>query len=200
MIYCALYFYYYYISSTSDRQALYPRGWEPLLILKLLLSLPGSPHSMNCIHWEWQALSCPSQLSHGHWVSTSPHSSLSLQISQKTPFNFQGLALNFTFSTKASEMIFSTSGALRNALLPSIFPVLCALSLWTWGFYLLKVDIGQSHTLPTLIASQLNEQSFLAVEILDLHPDPHEPRFSWTQILQEWEGSWDWRASNLTSD
>ena len=41
MIYYALYFYYYYIISTSDRQALDPRGWEPLLILKLLMSLPG---------------------------------------------------------------------------------------------------------------------------------------------------------------
>ena len=30
-IYCALYFYYYYISSTSDHQALDPRGWGPLL-------------------------------------------------------------------------------------------------------------------------------------------------------------------------
>ena len=29
-IYCALYFYYYYISSTSDHQALDPRGWGPL--------------------------------------------------------------------------------------------------------------------------------------------------------------------------
>ena len=30
-IYCALYFYYYYISSTSDRQALDPGGWGRLL-------------------------------------------------------------------------------------------------------------------------------------------------------------------------
>ena len=30
-IYCALYFYYYYISSTSDRQALDPGGWGLLL-------------------------------------------------------------------------------------------------------------------------------------------------------------------------
>ena len=31
-IYCALYFYYYdYISSTSDYQALDSRGWGPLL-------------------------------------------------------------------------------------------------------------------------------------------------------------------------
>ena len=157
MIYCALYFYYYYyISSTWDCQALDPRGWEPPLILKLLLSLPGSLHSMNCIHWEWQALSYPPQLCHGRWVSTSPHKSLSLQISQKTPFNFQGVALNVTFSTKASE-IFSTSRGFHNALLPSIFPVLGALSLWTWGFYLLKVDIGQNHILSTLMASQLNE-------------------------------------------
>ena len=29
-IYCALYFYYYYIRSTSDQQALDPRGWETL--------------------------------------------------------------------------------------------------------------------------------------------------------------------------
>ena len=29
-IYCALYFCYYYISSTSDHQALDPRGWGPL--------------------------------------------------------------------------------------------------------------------------------------------------------------------------
>ena len=30
-IYCALYFYHCYVSSTSDRQALDPGGWEPLL-------------------------------------------------------------------------------------------------------------------------------------------------------------------------
>ena len=30
-IYRALYFYYYYISSTSDHQALDPRGWGPLI-------------------------------------------------------------------------------------------------------------------------------------------------------------------------
>ena len=30
-IYCALYFYYYYISYTSDYQALDPRGWGPLV-------------------------------------------------------------------------------------------------------------------------------------------------------------------------
>ena len=29
-MFCALYFYYYYISSTSDHQALDPRGWGPL--------------------------------------------------------------------------------------------------------------------------------------------------------------------------
>ena len=29
-IYCALYFYYYDVSSTSDHQALGPRGWEAL--------------------------------------------------------------------------------------------------------------------------------------------------------------------------
>ena len=29
-IYRALHFYYYYISSTSDYQALDPRGWRPL--------------------------------------------------------------------------------------------------------------------------------------------------------------------------
>ena len=30
-IYCALNFYFYYISSTSDHQALDPRGWGPQL-------------------------------------------------------------------------------------------------------------------------------------------------------------------------
>lgn len=30
-IYCALYFYYYYITSTWDHQTLDPRGWGPLL-------------------------------------------------------------------------------------------------------------------------------------------------------------------------
>ena len=29
-IYCALYFYYNYISCTSDQQALDPRGWGPM--------------------------------------------------------------------------------------------------------------------------------------------------------------------------
>ena len=30
-VHCALYFYYYYISSTSDHQALDTRGWGPLM-------------------------------------------------------------------------------------------------------------------------------------------------------------------------
>ena len=30
-VYCAFYFYYYHISSTSDHQALESRGWGPLL-------------------------------------------------------------------------------------------------------------------------------------------------------------------------
>ena len=30
-IYFSLYSYYYYISSTSDHQALYPKGWGPLI-------------------------------------------------------------------------------------------------------------------------------------------------------------------------
>ena len=30
--YCAIYFYYYYISSISDHQALDPRSWGPLEI------------------------------------------------------------------------------------------------------------------------------------------------------------------------
>ena len=29
-IYCELYFYYYYVSTTSDHQTLEPRGWRPL--------------------------------------------------------------------------------------------------------------------------------------------------------------------------
>ena len=35
-IFCTLYFYYYYISSTSDHQALDPRGWGLLLYMKYL--------------------------------------------------------------------------------------------------------------------------------------------------------------------
>ena len=40
--YCALYLYYYYISSPSDHQALDPRGWGPLPegISSFLLQLP----------------------------------------------------------------------------------------------------------------------------------------------------------------
>ena len=34
--YCTLYFYYYYLSSTSDHQALDPRGWGLLLYMKYL--------------------------------------------------------------------------------------------------------------------------------------------------------------------
>ena len=30
-IYCVLYFYYYYMSYTSDHQALDPGGWGPLI-------------------------------------------------------------------------------------------------------------------------------------------------------------------------
>ena len=38
---CALYFYYYYISSTSDHQALDPRGWGvPVLVLSSDFTLP----------------------------------------------------------------------------------------------------------------------------------------------------------------
>ena len=33
---CALYFYYYYISSTSDHQALDPEGWGPLMSKDLI--------------------------------------------------------------------------------------------------------------------------------------------------------------------
>ena len=33
-IYCALHFYYYYISSTSDHQALAPRSWGPLGLME----------------------------------------------------------------------------------------------------------------------------------------------------------------------
>ena len=29
-VYCTLYFYYYYISFSSDHEALDPRGWRPL--------------------------------------------------------------------------------------------------------------------------------------------------------------------------
>ena len=45
-IYCALYFYYGYISSTSDHQALDPRCWGPLIYgvqrIALLDTLPMS--------------------------------------------------------------------------------------------------------------------------------------------------------------
>lgn len=30
-LYCALYFYFHYISSTLDQQALGPQGWVPLV-------------------------------------------------------------------------------------------------------------------------------------------------------------------------
>ena len=40
-IYCALYFYYYYISSTWDHQTLAPRGWGPLLVLTTRPSAPS---------------------------------------------------------------------------------------------------------------------------------------------------------------
>ena len=36
-IYCALYFYYYYIRSTSDHQALGPGSWGPLCFLYMLI-------------------------------------------------------------------------------------------------------------------------------------------------------------------
>ena len=41
-IYCALYFYYCYISSTSDHQVLAPRGWRPLL-QEISISFPFPP-------------------------------------------------------------------------------------------------------------------------------------------------------------
>ena len=34
--YCELYFYFYYISSTSDHQALDPRGWGPSIYMSTL--------------------------------------------------------------------------------------------------------------------------------------------------------------------
>ena len=46
-IYCALYFHFYYISSTSDHQALDPGGWGPLTLKHIaelgtvLSTLPG---------------------------------------------------------------------------------------------------------------------------------------------------------------
>ena len=42
-IYWALYFYYYYISSTSDHQALDPGGWGPLLLVCMSLVFPHFP-------------------------------------------------------------------------------------------------------------------------------------------------------------
>ena len=43
-IYCALNFYYYYISPTSDHQALDPRSWGPLQAMSsvILNNLGGS--------------------------------------------------------------------------------------------------------------------------------------------------------------
>ena len=39
-IYCALYIYYYYIRSTSDRQALDPGGWGPLNCRRYMSGTP----------------------------------------------------------------------------------------------------------------------------------------------------------------
>ena len=43
-MYCALYFYYYQISSTSDHQALDPGGWGPLpyITSQFVIPLGGS--------------------------------------------------------------------------------------------------------------------------------------------------------------
>jgi len=47
LYFCALYFYYYYINSTSDHQALDPRGWGPLPVIlnPTCLLWPGIPPS-----------------------------------------------------------------------------------------------------------------------------------------------------------
>ena len=44
-LYCTLYFYYYYIGSISDHQALDPRVWEPLqyIVLCGVLEKPTQP-------------------------------------------------------------------------------------------------------------------------------------------------------------
>ena len=46
-IYCALYFYYYYISSTSGHQALHPGGWGPLGLIPSLCFAMRSPRPQS---------------------------------------------------------------------------------------------------------------------------------------------------------
>ena len=49
---CALYFYYYYISSTSDHQALDPRGWGPLIGNSCTpLDAPEEMYLFHCWHF-----------------------------------------------------------------------------------------------------------------------------------------------------
>ena len=50
-MYCTLYFYYYYISSISDHQALDPGGWGPLLQTMFSVSSHGpslTTYQANC--------------------------------------------------------------------------------------------------------------------------------------------------------
>ena len=49
-IYRALYFYYYYINSTSDHQALDPGGWGPLLRAKYVFSFQSGPQLLKHYH------------------------------------------------------------------------------------------------------------------------------------------------------
>ena len=51
---CALYFSYYYMSSTSDHQASDPGGWDPLLQIK------GMEHTLRKGHCSWR-MQCPFQ-------------------------------------------------------------------------------------------------------------------------------------------
>ena len=69
-IYCALYFYYYYISCTSDHRALDPGGWRPwpttqgatephpTQVWVLIIAFPKSTHS-----WCW-SVKVPSRSGH----------------------------------------------------------------------------------------------------------------------------------------
>ena len=69
-VYCALYFYYYYISCTSDHRALDPGGWRPwpttqgatephpTQVWVLIIAFPKSTHS-----WCW-SVKVPSRSGH----------------------------------------------------------------------------------------------------------------------------------------
>ena len=80
-IYCALYFYFYYISSTSDYQALDPRAKETLrFFLECFLTPNDRGFVLFCfVFWLGGVFSHINQFSSTHWVFNNSFLTLTIQ-------------------------------------------------------------------------------------------------------------------------